>query len=101
MAARDRRWFARLWAKASTWRERVAASFFLVPVLFMVAGIVLGQLGITLDARLDIDARDGPLGVPSTVESARAVLSTVASATVTVAGIALSVSILTLQLASS
>jgi uncharacterized membrane protein len=42
-----------------------------------------------------------PLGLTSTVESARAVLSTVAGATITVAGIAFSVSILTIQLASS
>ena len=42
-----------------------------------------------------------PLGLTSTVESARAVLSTVAGATITVAGIAFSVSLLTIQLASS
>jgi uncharacterized membrane protein len=92
---------ARFRVSLSAWRERLAASLFLIPLLYVVGGIALGQLGITLDGSLDIDARDLPLGVPSTVESARAVLSTVAGATVTVAGIAFSVSILTLQLASS
>ena len=42
-----------------------------------------------------------PLGLTSTVDSARAVLSTIAGATITFAGIAFSVSLLIIQLASS
>lgn len=79
------------------WRE----SLFVVPMLFVVVGIVLGQLGIALDREIGTGASTLPLGLTSTVASARAVLSTVAGATITVAGIAFSVSLLTIQLASS
>jgi uncharacterized membrane protein len=92
---------ARLRVIGSALRERLATSLFFVPVLFVLGSMVLGQLAVTLDGTLDIDAADVPLGVASTVASARAVLSTVAGATITVAGIALSISILTLQIASS
>ncbi len=81
--------------------ERLRGSLFVVPMVFVIGGIVLAQLGIALDARLGSGAATLPLGVTSTVESARAVLGTVAGATITVAGIAFSVSLLTIQLASS
>jgi uncharacterized membrane protein len=61
----------------------------------------MGLVGIEIDQRIGTDARQLPLGLTSTVASARAVLSTVAGATITVAGIAFSVSLLTIQLASS
>ncbi|MEO6469882.1 MAG: DUF2254 domain-containing protein, partial [Acidimicrobiia bacterium] len=81
--------------------ERFRSSLFAVPTTMVIAGIVLAQVGITVDGHLDVKPGDFPLGVTSTVESARAVLSTVAGATITVAGIAFSIAILTIQLASS
>lgn len=77
--------------------EWARASLFLVPTLFVVAAALLAQAAVSLDfggTRL-------PLVFTSTVESARALVSTVAAATVTVAGIAFSVSLLVIQLASS
>ena len=63
--------------------------------------LVLGQLTIELDERVDV-SNDLPFaGVAGTVESARAVLGTVAGATITVAGIAFSISLLVIQLAST
>ncbi len=56
---------------------------------------------ILLDSSISTGGDQLPLGLTSTVESARAVLSTVAGATITFAGIAFSVSLLTIQLASS
>ncbi len=82
---------------AERWRE----SLFVVPTLFVLAGIALGQAGIALDRHISADNAELPLALTSTVASARAVLSTVAGATITVAGIAFSVSLLTIQLASS
>jgi uncharacterized membrane protein len=81
--------------------ERVRRSLFVIPMLFVVGGVVLAAAVLVLDERIGTGAQDLPLGFTSTVESARAVLSTVASATITVAGIAFSVSLLTIQLASS
>ena len=85
----------------SAFVERVRGSLFVVPMLFVVGGVVAGLLGIEADRRLEVDVGSLPLGFTSTVQSARAVLSTVAGATITVAGIAFSVSLLTIQLASS
>lgn len=81
--------------------ERVRSSLFVVPVLFVLAGIALGLGGIAFDRHFTSSAQELPLGFTSTVESARAVLGTIAGATITVAGIAFSVSLLILQLASS
>ncbi len=81
--------------------ERLRSSFFFVPMLAVVAGVGLGLAGIAVDSRIDSNTSSLPLGVASTVDSARAVLSTVAGATITFAGIAFSISLLTLQLASS
>ncbi len=86
---------------ASKLAERWRNSLFVVPTIFVILGIVLAQLGIALDHAIGDGAQKLPLGLTSTVESARAVLSTVAGATITVAGIAFSVSLLTIQLASS
>jgi uncharacterized membrane protein len=86
---------------ASALAERVRGSLFVVPMLFVVGAVAAGELGILLDSWIGSGAGHLPLGITSTVESARAVLSTVAGATITFAGIAFSVSLLTIQLASS
>ncbi|MGI8984050.1 MAG: DUF2254 domain-containing protein [Acidimicrobiales bacterium] len=90
--------------RISALAETIRQSLFLVPMAGVLAGIVLGQLSILLDTQLEQGTPgtpDLPLGLTSTVESARAVLTTIAGATVTVAGIAFSVSLLVIQLGSS
>lgn len=81
----------------ATLSGRVRSSLFFVPMAFVVGGIVVGEAALLLDASVD--------GVPSrltaTVDSARAVLSVVAGATLAFAGIAFSVSLLLISLASS
>jgi uncharacterized membrane protein len=86
--------------RLSGWTERLRASLFFVPMLAVIAAIAAGFAGLAVDRHLD-QHRDLPLGLTSTVDSARAVLSTIAGATITFAGIAFSVSLLTIQLASS
>jgi uncharacterized membrane protein len=81
--------------------ERFRTSLFLLPMLYVAGGIVLALAGIALDDAVAWDGSDLPLGVGSTVGSARAVLTTVAGATITVAGIAFSIALLILQMASS
>lgn len=85
---------------ATTVSDRLRQSLFVVPVLGMLAGVGLG-LGL-----LTVDRAVGPaVGVPlvltSTVESGRTMLGTIATATISVAGIAFSVSLLILQQASA
>ncbi len=81
--------------------ERMRVSLFFVPTAFVVAAVALGLLAVELDDRVDITGDIPFTGVAGTVDSARAVLSTIAGATITFAGIAFSVSLLTIQLASS
>lgn len=81
--------------------ERLRASLFFIPMLAVVAAMVLAFVAIWFDSRIDQDGSDLPLGFTSTVESARALLGTVAGATITFAAIAFSVSLLMIQQASS
>ncbi|HEX6236951.1 MAG TPA: DUF2254 domain-containing protein [Acidimicrobiales bacterium] len=81
--------------------ERVRSSFFFVPMLFVVGAAMVGQVSLEIDEALSDRDVDLPLTFRATVDSARAVLSTVATATITVAGIAFSVALLVIQLASS
>lgn len=67
----------------------------------VLLGIALGEASLAVDRGIDRAPSDLPLGLASTVASARALLSTVAGATITFAGIAFSISLLTIQLASS
>jgi len=87
--------------RLSSLSERLRTSLFFVPLASVVVAVVLAEAGILTDSRVDLGDAHLPLGVASTVQSARAVLSTVAAATITFAGIAFSVSVLTIQLASS
>lgn len=81
--------------------ERIRSSLFFVPGAFLVAGVLLGFGTVELDRQVVDTNTDLPIVLTSTVDSARAVLGTVASATITVAGIAFSISLLVMQLASS
>ena len=66
--------------------ERIRASLFFIPVVGVLLSIVVAAVTIWIDSRLDLQGDDLPLGVTSTVTSARAVLTTVAGATMTVRG---------------
>jgi uncharacterized membrane protein len=85
----------------SSWAVRIRTSLFFVPLLYVVGALVLAQVALVVDDRLALGTSELPLGLGSTVQSARAVLGTVAGATITVAGIAFSVSLLVIQQASS
>lgn len=87
--------------RLSSLAERLRASLFFVPMVGVLSAIAVGMAGIAIDTRLHTGSRSLPLGLASTVESARAVLSTIAGATIGFAGIAFSVSLLIIQLASS
>lgn len=81
--------------------ERLRSSLFFVPMLFVGLAVVLGLVGLDVDKRITEGDASLPDAMTSTVDSARAVLTTVAGATITVAGIAFSVSLLLIQQASS
>lgn len=81
--------------------ERLRTSLFFVPMLFVGLAVLLGLAGLEVDTRITEGDAALPDSMTSTVDSARAVLTTVAGATITVAGIAFSVSLLLIQQASS
>ncbi len=81
--------------------ETVRASLFLVPMLFVVGAIVLAQGSLVVDRQITVRGVALPALLSATVDSARSVLSTVASATITFSGIAFAVSLLLIQLVSS
>ncbi|MEO5679582.1 MAG: DUF2254 family protein, partial [Acidimicrobiales bacterium] len=77
--------------------ERTRASLFFIPMAAVIGAVAAGALALAVDRRLDERPGDLPLGLVSTVDGARALLSTIAGATITFAGIAFSVSLLTIQ----
>lgn len=81
--------------------ERLRTSLFFIPMLFVGLAVALGLVGLEIDTRITEGNASLPDAMTSTVDSARAVLTTVAGATITVAGIAFSVSLLLIQQASS
>lgn len=81
--------------------ERLRGSLFFVPMLYVVAGVLVGLIGVEVDRNLVDTSADLPFGLTSTVDSARAVLETIGGATISFAGIAFSISLLVIQLASS
>ncbi|MGE0879571.1 MAG: DUF2254 domain-containing protein [Acidimicrobiia bacterium] len=85
----------------SSLAERLRASLFFVPMLAVVAAALFGLLMLAIDRNVDTAVSSYPLGFTSTVESARTLLATIAGATISFAGIAFSVSLLVIQLASS
>lgn len=87
--------------RANALLERVRSSLFFVPMLYVVVGGALGIAMVRVDASLDDNATRLPFVLTSTVDSAREVLSIVAGATITVAGVAFSVALLVIQQASS
>ncbi len=80
--------------------DGLRSSLFFLPTVAMALALALAWASVWIDSRLD-DAAEIPLVLTSTVDSARAILSTVAAATISFAGIAFSIALLVIQLASS
>ena len=87
--------------RLSAFAERLRASLFVVPMIAVFLAAGAGLATIAVDAGAEEPADSLPLVVLSTVESARAVLSTIAGATIAFAGVAFSITLLTIQRASS
>jgi uncharacterized membrane protein len=81
--------------------ERLRSSLFFVPMTAVIVAALLGLVSLAVDRRVEANLADLPLGFTSTVESARTLLGVIAGATISFAGIAFSVSLLIIQLASS
>ncbi len=81
--------------------ERLKSSLFFVPMIAVFLAAMLGFVSLAVDRNIDSVMTDLPIGFTSTVESARTLLGVIAGATISFAGIAFSVSLLIIQLASS
>lgn len=81
--------------------ERVRSSLFFVPMVFVLVGIALAEAAVTVDQAIGSDGDALPLRLSSTVDGSREILSTVAGATITFAGIAFSIALLIVQMTSS
>ncbi|MBW3537593.1 MAG: DUF2254 domain-containing protein, partial [Actinobacteria bacterium] len=82
---RDRRFSLRV----STYYERFQQSLFYVPALYIVGAGVLAWSTNWFDRAFAERLPELPFLLPTTVESARSTLSTIAGATITVAGVVL------------
>lgn len=80
--------------------EELRGSLFYVPSIFVVVSGLLALLVIRIDISSP-ESGDIPVLLSVTVDSARSILSTIAGATITVAGIVFSVTVVSVQLASS
>jgi uncharacterized membrane protein len=81
--------------------ERARASLFFVPAVFVLAAVALAAAMLQVDAYLSRSGVDLPMLVQTTPESARSLLSAIASATITVAGVIFAITLVSIQLASS
>ncbi|MEO6628347.1 MAG: DUF2254 domain-containing protein, partial [Aquihabitans sp.] len=70
-------------------------------MLTVIGAVAAGAAALALDRRLDEQPGNLPVSLVTTVDGARALLSTIAGATIAFAGIAFSVSLLIIQQASS
>ena len=87
--------------RVSSLVERLRSSLFFVPMVAVIVAAILGVAVLAFDRHVDTTLADLPLGFTSTVESARTLLGVIAGATISFAGVAFSVSLLIIQLASS
>lgn len=79
--------------------ERIKDHLFFVPAVFVAAAAVLAWIVNRLEPQLD--ANDLLLLIPTSIVGARSLLSTIAAATITVAGLVFSIMAVTVQLSSS
>lgn len=84
-----------------SWLDRVKDSLFLIPAGIIVVLGVLSRVAVALDGLAADDDTAIPWLVTTTVDSARSILSTVATATVTVAAIVFAMTAVVVQLATS
>lgn len=87
--------------RLSALTERLRSSLFFLPMSAVALAVATALLTTWLDAEISDLAEGMPLVLVSTVDNARAVLSTLAAATISFAGIAFSVALLVIQLTSS
>lgn len=82
--------------------ETIRNSFWFVPAMLLVIAVGLARIAVTLDHQLPQLPFSLPeIGFTGGAEGARSVLSTIAGSMVTVAGVAFSITIVALTLASS
>lgn len=81
--------------------DRVRESLFYVPAFYLAIAGLLSVVTSFADSRYGEAFDDLPFLIPTTVNSARAIMTTVAGATITVAGIVFSITVVAVQLASS
>jgi uncharacterized membrane protein len=82
-------------------RDRISDSLFYVPLFGILLAILLAVLTSWIDTTFRDTIDDVPIFIRTTVDSARAILTTSAAATITVAGIVISITVVAVQLASS
>lgn len=86
------------------WRaaqERFRGSLFYLPAVYVIGAALLAGATTWFDRAFAGELPKIPLLLPTTVASARAILSTIAGATITVAGVVFSLTVIAVQLASS
>lgn len=83
--------------------DLVRSSLWFVPALFVLGAVVLAQGLIELDHWIDVEAlqADWPRLFGISPSGARAILDTIASSMIGIAGVAFSITIVALTLASS
>ncbi len=84
------------------WREaleRFRSSLFGIPALWLIGAVVVAQVAILIDRR--IDPEDLPVRIATNVDSARALLGAVASGTIAAASLVFTLTLVAIQLSSS
>ena len=87
--------------RLSIFGERLKSSLFFIPMASVFIAVGLGALSLAIDRHVSGEAYDLPISLETTVDGARALLGTIAGATISFAGIAFSVSLLIIQQASN
>jgi uncharacterized membrane protein len=81
--------------------DRIRESLFYVPALIITGGLALAVGTTWVDSRFNESLQGFPLLIETSVPAARATLGAAAAATITVAGIVISITVVAVQLASS
>ena len=87
-------------AERRLWFDRVRASFWIVPTVFLVAAVVAAWLVLWWD-RATVDAAPPFWAYAGGPEGARTILATIAGSTITVVGLVFTITVVALQLAST